>query len=363
MSSSLPKKSYGNEISSSIDYQIEYIWDHTGARRIVLSGNYLFLQSTFNEVIFFENNQNRSIYHSNYSFYSLAASDRTLFLPFSCWDAEVHAVSFDNYSNPHIISKISHESTGGVGSIISYNHYVYVACFEWGFPIFDFQIPSEPQKVGEVSLPTWHSEYIYQASHYGLFIGDHNTGIFDLKTISSQPRKLWELNEGISVLGKFGVSSENFVVNRRIGVGKNMFIIIPRENSTVCAKPFNITFSHLNNLIFTHCAIFQDNVLVVSDNNNTLTLFEITESKELTNLGELYLGEGGSINDLYQINETNQFYIADGANGLLKLTLSVTIPEVTKIDMFNIGFNTIDIFSGIVVFTIITKHASRKPKA
>ncbi len=31
--------------------------------------------------------------------------------PFSSWDAEVHAVSFDNYSNPHIISKISHEST------------------------------------------------------------------------------------------------------------------------------------------------------------------------------------------------------------------------------------------------------------
>ncbi len=316
--------------STSITYQVDTIWNETEVKTLTISNEYLYLQKNDSTIILVQNGSKIAEYTFFQTVYGIAAVNDTLFISGYTGEATVFAVSFSNFSNPLIISNISHWTTGGSPSIISYNQYVYAACQEWGFPIFDFSNHTHPTKAGSVSVPTWHSRRIYRVYNYGVFYGDHCSRIFDLRSSPTSPRLLWDFkgdpgrNSG-HILGIPAVSSQFFVLNFRYFVvgeeSKKMFNIIPRENATHIAQPFNITYSAENT--YEHTALLHENILLVSDANNTLNVFEINE-KKINFLLEIDLGVNGSIEQLYSVEDSNELLIADSANGLLKVSLEVT---------------------------------------
>ncbi|MHA1973431.1 MAG: hypothetical protein ACTSW1_10585 [Candidatus Hodarchaeales archaeon] len=323
--------------NTSITYQLETLWDGTDVKAFTISGEYLYLQVNESNVILINNGSKIAEYKFNQTIYSITAANSTLFIPGYFGNATVSAVSFNNLTHPLLVSTIGHWTTGGSPSIISYNNYVYAACQEWGFPIFDFSVLTHPKQAGYVPLSTWHSRYIYRIYHYGIFYGDYRSGIFDLSDSPKSPRLLWEFrgNPGINsgyIIGIPSISSQYFVLNFDYYVvgegGQKMFYIIPRENSTHIGQSFNLTYSPESN--YKHTALLHDNILLVSDNDNTLSLFEI-KNKELDFLLNIYLGQNGSIKQLYPLWDSNELLIANGDKGLLKLSLSVTrYPSTTS---------------------------------
>ncbi|MHA2365934.1 MAG: hypothetical protein ACXAC7_18385, partial [Candidatus Hodarchaeales archaeon] len=303
------------------------------------------LQVDDSNVILIKNDSKIAEYKFNQTIYSITATNSTLFISGYNRNAIVSAVSFDNFTHPLFISNISHGTTGRDPSIISYDNYVYAACQEWGFPIFDFSDHAHPQQAGYVPLSTWHSQHIYRIYHYGIFLGDFNSGIFDLRNSPKSPQLLWEFrgdfggNSG-DIIGIPAISSQHFVLNFEYYVvgegGKKMFYIIPRENATHIDQSFNLTYSSENS--YKHTALLHDNILLVSDNKNTLSLFEIKE-KELNFLSNINLGSNGTIIQLYPLWESNELVIADGTNGLLKLSLSVTRSSSTTSNASGFSFS------------------------
>lgn len=237
--------------NTSITYHLEALWDETDVKAFTISGEYLYLQIDDSNVILINNYSKIAEYKFHQTIYSITAVNSTLFIPGYTGNATVAAVSFDNLTYPLIISNISHWTTGGSPSIISYNNYVYAACQEWGFPIFNFSDLAHPRQAGYVPLSTWHSRYIYRIYHYGVFYGDQRSGIFDLSDSPKSPHLLWEFkgNSGRNsgyIIGKPAISSQYFVLNFEYFVvgegGEKMFYIIPRENATHIGQSFNITY-------------------------------------------------------------------------------------------------------------------------
>lgn len=348
-----------SSVNTSITYQLETLWDETDVKAFTISGEYLYLQINDSNIILVQNDSKKVEYQFHQTIRSINAVNSTLFIPGYTGNATVFAVSFKNITNPQIISNISHWTTGGTPAIISYNHYVYAACQEWGFPIFNFSNLTHPKRVGYVPLPTWHSRNVYRVYNYGIFYGDQRSGIFDLSFSPQSPRLLWEFigNPGrnsASIIGIPAISSQFFVLNFKYSVvgegGKNMFYIIPREDATHIDQPFNITYSSEKN--YKHTALLTDNILLVSDINNTLSVFEIKEN-ELVFLLNIDLSPNGSVEQLYPFRDSNELFIADGANGLLKLSLFITqkTPKTTKVSGFS--------FSIILLLPIVLKKVHK----
>lgn len=321
-----------------VDFTIAQIYNCSDATFISQSGDYLYLQngsypSKMTQIVAFENDILQASYWPAYQLRSetgIASWNRTLFIsryidPY----AAVEAVSFAKYSTPQNVSIASHYTTGGIPSISAYHSYIYMACQEWGFQIFDFSNISHPVNVGAVPLSTWHSRRLYVVSHFGLFIGDHQTGIFDLTTGRS-PKKLWVTPKWqlyahiLSSSGRFAVSEKYFVINE-----DGTLVVFPFIDSSSIESPINISVSTLQGS--SHCTLLDDDqVLLIACQNNTITVLDVCgwdpfseSSLHFSPLVEIYLGPIGAIKDLI-LTDRNDLYIADGANGLLKLDLNIT---------------------------------------
>ncbi len=371
-----------------IDYSVQRIYNCRDARYIALSNEYLYLRNG-SQAIIFENELNRSSYNvSHYYPASIAGWNRLLFVPGeNSWNATVSAISFTNYSAPYNCSTASYETTGDAPHIISFESYVYMTCFELGFPIFDFSNITHPKYVGEVSLGNWHSIHSYIVSHYGLFFGDFSVGIFDLQSSPTNPKKLWEANtynyysfyyytyssydyndnSGYLnwVSGRFAVSERYFVIN-----DYGNFLIIQHKNSSNCEYKGKISLPDMKEA--THCAFLDNDVLLVAK-ENSIHLFWLKEKNSVTTsstlllrpLGEINLGLNGSIKDLIPIPENDGFYIADGSNGLLKLILNIesglftttTTPSTsTSQSVSYISLFLVTVSIGIFIFICKYRH-------
>jgi hypothetical protein len=195
MSSTPLFKTHGTSNNLLIVPVIEKVYDCPDARKVVLSEDYLFLQNGDNEIIFFEHNQNKTIFRSNSRIYGFTAINHTLIIPNHTilYDSILYAVCFENYSHPSIISNISHSTTGSITPISSYNHFVFTANYEHGFPIFNYSNRSHPKHVGQMSSYNWHSQQTFCVSQYGFFSGDFQTAIYDLR--NSNPIKAKRLKK------------------------------------------------------------------------------------------------------------------------------------------------------------------------
>lgn len=309
----------------SVDHSIQKIWNGTAVTNVALSDDYLYVRNGSKQIHMFYQEEHQSSYQFNCSIKGLAAEKLTAFVARNEIEAaDTYAVSFTNLTNPWIVSRISHYTTGSVEYIISYNHYVYAACWEWGFPIFDFSNMTHPSKVGSLSLDTWHSIHTYCFGDYGIFSGDYNTGIYNLSANPIDPPPLWKRTKGYYsiLLGRPAISYRYFVFNFK-AKGQSQFWIISRENRSVYAPHISVTYSEDESYL--DCCLINDNILVVSGGNNSLSFFEIGSNNDsiLEHISTLYLGGTGSIEELYPIASTNSFYIAYGSNGLLKLTVNI----------------------------------------
>jgi hypothetical protein len=135
-----------------------------------------------------------------------------------------------------------------------------------------------------------------------------------------------------------------------------MFHIIPWLNSTTLGQPFAVNYSTTKN--YKDCALIGENILVVGGTNNTLSLFAITQTMELKSLSKISLGTKGSIEDLVQIEGTNEFLIADGINGLLKASFSITRDTNTNSTSFP-GFTPITILVVTIITVMVRFRANR----
>lgn len=318
----------------SVGYHIQKLFESSTAQQLAVSGKHLFLRTGDKEIIIFENEQNRTAFHANKPIRAFTAISQHLIISTGS-PPVLTIVSVENSSAPTFISSIEIFSERGDYFMGSYDKYVYTTHGEAGFTIYDLSNMSFPHIAGGVTLSHWNIIDMYIVSRYAFFNGNKSIVIFELD--SSHPVSaslLWDsVNSdpyqisGRYFLGKPGVSSDNFVFNFRIDSKDSnnnyLFQIIPRTSTQSLGTPYIITYPA--GLGYTDCALIDDNILVVAGRNNTVNILKLASGRELHLLSEIFLGSTGSIEELYPINGTNDFYIADGANGLLKLSLTITL--------------------------------------
>ncbi|MFX1512336.1 MAG: hypothetical protein ACFFCQ_07105 [Promethearchaeota archaeon] len=338
-----------------VEPKIEEIWKDGNVQKIALSGDHLFLLMEDKKIHCFENEVHKSVFHLNYSIYSFVALNQTLIIPsLEPAYARFTAVNFENYSKPHVISSIKEETTGDITSMSVYGQYMYSANWEWGFPIFDYSNVSHPKLISSVPLSNWHCEQLYIISHYGFFSGDFQTGLYELNNTPTQPVQLKTIRYGGSqydyehhlwFAGRPAVSSKYFVINHCSNSRLfNVFHIILRKN--VSSIMHNVTYA--KEFAYGDCALIEENILLVGRATNEIYLFEITSSGSMEFIRKISLGNKGSIKEIYPIEGLNEFYIADGEKGLLKLSLFVTRGKDTMTILI-----TVLVLSSICVTLII----------
>ncbi|MHA1167514.1 MAG: hypothetical protein ACTSRU_06810 [Candidatus Hodarchaeales archaeon] len=338
----LPFCSLGSTDSSTdafhVEHVIESIWNNTGVNRLSLSGKYLFLQSSENEIILLDNEQVKSSF--KYTSYQInirdfIALERVMIISNGTETyPTLVSVSFDNYSSPEVLN-VTGVSPFGPPSIASYYQHVYTANQECGFKVYNYTDASHPQETGSIpSSNNWHARQVFIVSDTGFFSGDFSTGIYQLSNDYTHPLmlKLMEYgtlggstkfsNVSLDLGGVPAVSGDYIVINHIEHLGDyRMFHILPRKGSSLDTV-YNVSYSVEKE--YTDCFLVNDSVLVVASKGNSVTLFTITPDKEFDFLVEIDLQTAGKIDHRRQINDTNEFYIANEAGGLLKLALNIT---------------------------------------
>ncbi|MHA1450130.1 MAG: hypothetical protein ACTSP4_11985 [Candidatus Hodarchaeales archaeon] len=318
--------------SNSEDYTIEEIHSCTDAKEVFVSGKHLYLQTNNDQIVYFYDEQYHSVYSASKDIYDFTANENILLYLTS--DNEIVAINITGHDNGDILSTISSPSTGGV-DIDARGNFVYTANQEHGFKVYNYTNTSLPQEVGSIpSSNNWHAKQVFIVSDTGFFSGDYSTGIYQFSNNHTNPSMLKIMGYGalggsskysnvsLDLGGVPAVSDGYFVINHVKLIGDfRMFHIIPRMDSSLDAV-YNVTYSVDKQ--YTDCFLVNNSVLVVASKGNTVTLFTITLDKDLDFLAEIDLQTTGKISHMIQVNDTNEFYIANEAGGLLKLTLNIT---------------------------------------
>ncbi|UCE12732.1 MAG: hypothetical protein JSV04_11120 [Candidatus Heimdallarchaeota archaeon] len=341
---------------SIIDYSFTQVWNGTDVVDVLLTDTSLFVINGSQNVLLFENDLLQSNFLVNGSIF-----DATAFHLYVVFRGAVHgeraiwAISFENSTSPCLVSNTTIYGDYGMG-IGSYDHYVYVPNAEFGgFVVFDYSNVSAPEMVDEREKNidiAWHAITINVVSHYGFFGGDTGSGIADLSEDPLNPTYIWQLLLDLEdrrpnlSQGSFGVSrtflvySTTYTPTGRTTDNQHLFIIIPRLNSTTCAPAYNVTTDHT----YFDCSLIQERVLVAAYGNN-VSIFEIeNDSQEVVLLSDITL-DVGKIHTLRWIEGTNDFYIAAGSSGLLKLSLNVTLIDDTTTSGSSISNTTTSLTS------------------
>ncbi|MFX1282380.1 MAG: hypothetical protein ACFFB5_01950 [Promethearchaeota archaeon] len=350
----------------SVEYTIENIWNKTDAQKITLTRGRFFLVTEDNEIILVEQNQNKSVFQSNETIAAFVVINHTLIFTTFEHSHYLFFVSFNNDSDPQTVSKITTKTTGLISFLDTFDEFVFTANYEWGFLIYDFTNVTHPQLRGYITLDNWHCQQVFIVSQYGFFSGDHKTGIYNLSgnpLVSQDPHLLWSIDYKNSnfeyflrFAGRPAVSNEYFVINHRSSFRElNMFHIIPLMSTTSKYKRYSVNYDAEKG--YRDCGLIDEDVLVVSGVNNTVSVFRITENHDLDFLTDIYLGDGGSIEYLLQIEGTNDFLVADGANGLLKLSLDIIISS--SVPTRSPSFSLLNVF--LIILVLIFVRRFQKP--
>ena len=231
---------------------------------------------------------------------------------------------------------------GCTQNLAAYQQYIIQPCYEGGgFLLYDYSNLTEPTYIGSLS-PSWHAYNARVVGHYGFLGGDTKSVIVDLEENITSPLTIWDTSWYREVWAGYDYQfsyqpaiSEEYIIFTSASTGnpdvKRRFDILPCEENTRTYGN-STTISIAKGTDYLDCVMIQDDIVLVSRNENTLTVIAITAEMELANLGEISLGDGGEVRHIYPGSDLKTIYIADGAKGLyvLKIHREFQVPIRTS---------------------------------
>lgn len=316
-----------------IEWTTHKVWNGTAVNEVYsVNDEHILLMKGSNELILLKNQTEVHTYQSMTAIRGVAALKESLFF---ISNESFWILRYENFTTPVEVLDWEMPCARNLGA---YKHYVYHPCYEWGgFLIYDFSNITNPKRTGNLII-SWHAYEVNVVGDYGFFEGDTASGIYYLKENPEDPKELWKYDKPRSgappplssphlrFQGRPAVSNQYFAFIAE-SFSQKFFGIIPRINTTICGEFTRINITEKND--YFGCILIQENILVAADTNNTLTLFEISSKLEMEKVSEIYLGNRGGINNVYYDKLANEIYVADGANGLIRMNISVTKTTTT----------------------------------